>query len=662
MARDRGLWGDVKAAGERVFEAAQERSGRTVVRAEELERVVEAAAQGAVYRKELEYVGWTILNNAALGGSKDLKAESRRTLALKSLNAFISDSNAGRYVELYCGFVFGRGVPKPACRDPLVQEKIDEAWKDRANRRILTSAPKLVEKGRDFCIQATVGLLIFDDGLDGRVRMSLLNFDTIDHAVVHDEDRFRVLYVCCLEKRRYYSYKEGREVEEPGEPRKVYYEVIDAFADDDLDSPEDDEGIRTPSREQMGRGKVLLLTTNKTSEMVFGVPSFKRMLRWYTAYNDVLESFTERMKAAARLYMKASVTGGQSAVERAGLMAVRRASPLGAGVPQIDGPEAGSGMVPGAGEMGVVTGNQSLNYEPFKIDSGASDVAEASPALRSQVSGPWPDAYLGGDPGALAGSQSLELPTTKFVEQEQELWAQPFRTLADRTIKRAVEVGDLDEWREPTEQEQRAIDAGLYEGEVNERGWVERDLSYSFALPNPVQRVMGDFVSAAVATATAVDPNGDFPELSRWLFGFVLAEAFDVDDPQKVVDEVLPLERVRELDEQRRAQQEMAAVGAETAARQAQLETEQLESTTGADGKQHPASNPTGAKVKSDPIEKKVSEAAQGRRERALAAAGPRLHELDEDFEATVGATVAAQLDELASVSLPPDLKNGVGT
>lgn len=653
MARDGGLWQDLKAGGRRVLEVAQERSGTRLVRQDDFERVVEAAADGAVYRKELEYVGWTILNHVP-GGGKELRAESRRTLALKSLNAFISDTNAGRYVELYTGFVFGRGVPKPQARDPEVQKKIDAAWKDRANRRILTSPQKLVEKGRDFCIQSNVFFLFFDDGLDGRVRMSLLNFDSVDHAVVHDEDRFRVLYLVALEKKMRYSFTEGRELPvDEGPPQRVFYEVIDAFAFDDDDHPEDDESIRTPPEGQVGRGKVLHLATNKTSEMVFGVPNFKRFLRWYTAYNEVLESFTDRMKAAARLYMKASVTGGQSAVERAGLMAVRRASPLGAGVPPVEGDPQNPHGFPGRGQLGVVAGNQSLNYEPFKIDSGASDVAAASPSLRSQVSGPWPDAYLGGDPGGLAGQQSLELPTLKFVEQEQELWAQPFRMLADLTIKRAVELGDLDEWREPTEQETRAIEAGLYEDELNERGWVKRDLSYSFALPNPVQRAMGDFVSAAVQVATAVDPNGDFPELSRWLLGFCLAEAFDVDDPQKVVDEILPLERVRELEETRRTQQQMAVAGAEAALevqRQQAQPADQVASSTGADGKQHPPGNLNGARQESAPIEKKVQQAVEvGRRGRARRVAAPLREDAADDFEAIVGSTVAAQLQELAT-------------
>lgn len=270
--------------------------------------------------------------------------------------------------------------------------------------------------------------------------------------------------------------------------------------------------------------------------------------------------------------------------------------------------------MPRAGTLGMLTQNQGVNDEPFKIDSGASDVATAAPVMRGQVAAgaQWPSHYLGGDPGNLAGSQSVELPTLKFIEQEQEIWARPFRTLADRAIQRAVDTGRLDEWRQPTDLEVRAIEGGTYDGEVDDRGRVRRDLSYAFALPSPLQSAMGDIVSAAVQTATAVDPNGDFPELSRWLFTFVLAEAFDVNDPQKVVDEILPLERIREMEEAKRLQ---LAQQEEAARAQAEFQRAELESVTGADGRQHPPDNPYGARKQApNPEDRTVSEAARSRR------------------------------------------------
>ena len=81
-------------------------------------------------------------------------------------------------------------------------------------------------------------------------------------------------------------------------PKRVYYMALDGWDPDEevRDAP------AIPPR-MIGSGKVLHLATNKTSEMAFGVPAFRRLLRWFTAYNEVIESYADRMKAAAKLYM-----------------------------------------------------------------------------------------------------------------------------------------------------------------------------------------------------------------------------------------------------------------------------------------------------------------------------------------------------------------------
>jgi hypothetical protein len=618
----------LSTVGRRVLEAAERATGRTVVESDHLDRVEEAARETPILRRELEYVGWTILNHVG-GQSHELKPEARRTLALKSLNAFLSDPQAGAIVERYVSFVLGRGVPKPQARDAEVQTKIDEAWADRANKRILTSQQALVEKARDYMIQDNVFFLFFDEGMDGKVRMSLLRFDTVEDAVRHEDDRFRILWYYTLEKpQKWNPQKRAYEPVDPnGRPKATYYEAVEAFDEEALDEVAADEGMWTPSEGEMGRGKVLHLAGNKTSEMAFGVPRLKRLLRWFTAYNEILESHADRMKAAARLYMKQTVHGGKSQVERAGLMAVRRSSPLSA--PQsIDGEPTG----PPEGLANVVR-NQGMDFEPFKIDSGAADIAASGPVFQGQVAagGNFPRHYIGGDPGSLAGATSVELPVLKFIELEQELWATPFRKLADLTIARAVETGNLDEWRDPTEEEMQRIADGE-EIETDSRGRVRRDLSYEFALPSPLQRQMLDLVNAAVTTASAVDPNGDFPELSRWLFGFILAEAFDVQDPQRIVDEVMPRARVQQLEAERRAAVTAANAGG----------------AEGADGDRHDEDNPYGARRESRPPEE-VREAAS-RRDRLQRRARPRRRAAEEDFDEIVVGPARTQARALAGV------------
>lgn len=616
---------DLGRIGRRLLETVEDRTGREVIATEERQLLESSRSEARLLRRELQSIGYELLNwdpttgGGALGGN-ELRPEVRKWAAKQALAAWAEDPLAGQSVDLYVSFIFGRGVPRAQAPDAVVQEHLDKAWDDPANQRILTRFDKLIEKGIDLCIQSTVFFTFFDDGEDGMCRVSLLRFDDVDDAIRHDElqpngglgDRFRILYLKARERRVRYDFATGSRMtplterqtaeQDHGLQRHVFYEVWGAFDEDNPVMRIQDEGLTKPTDDRLRPGKVYILAVNKTSEMAFGVPRMRRLVGWYTAYNDMLVSFRDRMKAMASVYMKATAKGTQRDLDRIGQRAVGRASAFGP-ARDVDGDPATPARVPaGPISPGVLTQNDALNYEPFKIDSGAGDVQSAAPIMRSQVTGPWPDGYLSGNAdGSIAGSQSLELPTLKFVEREQELWADLYRAFGKANIDAAVRVGDISEWREPTEKEMQRILAAEEAGEplpfeVNPDGMVKRDLSFDISLPNPLKRAMGDIVSAAVETATAVDPNGENPELSRWLFGYILREAFDEQDPQRIVDEVLPREP---------AEPEQPDVPRDP------VTGEPLEGAVGPDGQQHTADNPAGVPVKApQPEDRNLQEAA----------------------------------------------------
>src|SRR5205085_8368570 len=90
-------------------------------------------------------------------------------------------------------FVFGRGVGLPKCHDEAVQEVVEEAWNDPQNQRILTSTAAQHAKGVDLAIQANLFFLLFT-GADGKIKLSLLNHDSVDLAVPDEENRHRILF------------------------------------------------------------------------------------------------------------------------------------------------------------------------------------------------------------------------------------------------------------------------------------------------------------------------------------------------------------------------------------------------------------------------------------------------------------------------------------
>jgi hypothetical protein len=621
---------DLANAGRRLLETVEERTGREVITSEERQLLESDRSERRRLERTLDFIGFSLWNydpgTAGMPGHPggfELKPQMRRFIAQQARTAWVEDPMLGNSVELYLSFVFGRGVPRPQAHDPEVQKHLDATWNDKSNQRVLTSYDRLLEKGVDLCHQANVFFKFFDGtqpelgagGEDGIVRVSLERFDDVEDVVRHDElaaagrgDRFRILYYRSKERTVRFDFAQGsrtaigNESDPTGTPKTVYFEAWGAFDDDDPVQSQQDDGLRQPPAHMMRPGKIVHLAVNKTSEMAFGVPRMQRYINWASAYNEMLVSFRDRMRAMASVYMKATAKGGQRDLNRLAQMATGRPSLVGG---SRDVEPDGRAPAP-RGTPGILGENESLSYEPFKIDSTAGDVAAAAPVLRGQLGGPWPDSYLSGfAQGAIAGAQSLELPTLKFVEREQELWVLGIlRPLGEASVAKAVEKGYISEWREPTQSELEQVQAADEAGEplpfeANTEGQIKRDLSFEIALPNPLKRAMLDIVSAAQQTATMVDPNGENHELSRWLFATVLAEAFDVSDPMRIVDQVLPRQPKKTPAEEAEEQ----GLDPETGL--------PIEGAIGPDGKRHTADNASGAPVKAPNAEqRKVREAA----------------------------------------------------
>jgi hypothetical protein len=119
----------------------------------------------------------------------------------------MNDPQAGAAVELMNDFVFGRGVPRPRCKDPLVQKVVDDAWDDPDNAEVLTTFEAQLALGVDLAIQSNLFVLSSDDGEDGKVKLSMLRHDDVQGAVPDPEKRHRVLYYIARERALEWDYE-----------------------------------------------------------------------------------------------------------------------------------------------------------------------------------------------------------------------------------------------------------------------------------------------------------------------------------------------------------------------------------------------------------------------------------------------------------------------
>jgi hypothetical protein len=552
----------------RLIQGVEDRTGLTTVPVERLNYLEEAVNELGAVRKELDLLGYTVLDYFG-GRPQDATPQQRRSMAQKARYAWMNDPVAGAAVNKINDFTFGRGVPKPRAKDEEVQKVLDEAWEDHDNQRVLTSFQAQMELSTDLCIQNNLFFLMFDEGEDGKVKLSVLNHDSIENAVTDPENRLRVLWYLAKEKKQKWDYKQDRlDMESQATPPKtVYYQHwknLEVAQDEDREEPLD-----MPEPQKRGEGKVYHLANNKGMEQVFGVPEFQRLLRWISALNSFMEARIDMAKAAAAFIMQRKIKGTPDQLVRMASKALSHGSEIGSSYATAYSEE--TGMVQPPRPASIANVNENASLEPLRIDSGAAAASQDAQMLRAQVSAGtgWTQAYFGDASNSnLATATSLELPILKMIESRQEWFEQVFRWFFDRAIQRAVETGRLSETVEPEpvepavgqEEEQvtgtpgqtpgqapspPSVRPGLQiaaamEDKADAEEETQRDLSYEFSMPSPLRRMMADLVGAIAQIAQVFDPNNTNVNLSRALLTIALGEGLEVADPAELVDQVFP--------------------------------------------------------------------------------------------------------------------------
>lgn len=485
----------------RALERVESVTGFAVVDANEL-RVQEAVSREAYYMaNDLEELGYIAMNYAS-GRPSEPTAASRRKWAQQARVVWLADPLAGAATEMLNEFSLGRGVPRPRAKDKKVQEKIDEAWDDPQNQRVLTSFVAQTKFGNSLSIQSNVFFLLFDDGEDGKVTLSFLNHDTVEGTYTDPENRQRVLFYLATETTDEWDF--GTDSVKLGTTtvtKPLYYEawgaVVEALidrgfkpkdAEDKLveirkqivtgkskgpekpiivEGPHGDK-LELPPPSRWGAGKVYHVAENRDMEMIFGVPRMRRTIRWYTSLNDYMASRVNMMQAASSFIAKKTVKGPPGALERLASKAMRSSSDLRSTIENAINPE---GVKPGPRPGAIASVTDNVNFEPLKLSSGSGEAQTDAQMLRSQISAGdrWPQHYLGDATTAnLATATSIELPVLKHVESRQELLEGVFRWFLDRVISRAVEAKQLDPNTREEEDEAQLVRTVNMNPEVEE--------------------------------------------------------------------------------------------------------------------------------------------------------------------------------------------------
>jgi hypothetical protein len=170
----------------RALERLEETTGQTVVPVERLELLEQGYSDYRTLQREVEDIGWSIMDYVS-GQPQEMTVTARRKVVQRARYVWMNDPQAGAAVELMNDFCFGRGVPRPRAKDKVVQDVIDEAWDDPDNQEVLTTLEAQLALGTDLALQSNVFLLMFDDGADGKVKLSILRHDDVTDIITDPE-------------------------------------------------------------------------------------------------------------------------------------------------------------------------------------------------------------------------------------------------------------------------------------------------------------------------------------------------------------------------------------------------------------------------------------------------------------------------------------------
>lgn len=504
---------------------------------EDAEELREALADARLREREAERLAYEVLSEWPEGlGPRELKAKDRRRYVKQAQEAWERDPQAGAAVDLMNDFSLGRGIPRPRAKNPKVQEVLDEAWDDPDNQLALTSYEAQYAFGTDLTLQSNVFFLAFDDGQDGQVKLGILNHNTVESAVRDPDNRLRVLYYMCRQYREEWDFEKDAP-KKPDVTKKMEVRYHEHWRNVEV-AKDLGTSFKKPPRGKIADGRVYHVAINRRTEQVFGVPTMRRVLRWFSAYNEFMSSRVDIAKAAAAFIMRRKVSGGPNKVMTLAQKVMNQRSELAAKLEEDD-PQAG----PRAAS--ILTENEGVQHEPFNLNTNSSNALQDGQMIQGQVAAGsrFPRSYFGSDPSSLAGATAVELPVLKAVEARQEVIEGVFRWFFDLVIERAQAVGRL-----PTPQDEQQLASPFtgplsryqrYFSEAEEED-PEDDMSYEFSLPSPQRRMMGELVSATANVAKTFDPNGTNIELSRTLLAIALGQGLEVENPSDVVKRIFP--------------------------------------------------------------------------------------------------------------------------
>jgi hypothetical protein len=534
--------------------------GFSLVRESEMGRLQESAVNLGHLKRELEDLGWNLLNMDY--GNRSFAEQSpqeRAKVYTRSVRYYLSDPLVGRNVDMLTDYAVGQGIGMPQTDNARLRQIFAEFWQDPENKAVLTSPEAQREKDRDLQMGGNIFWTAFVNDGDGHVRLSDIASHEIKDIITDKNNRRKTLYYKRITKPAPYNFKTHKyEGEAAAEPQITYYRDWRYQAVEDYRPDTIEEGL------------IFHLAVARVADSKFGFPLTMRILSWVQAYNEFMKARVALTQAAAMFAWKRKVKGNPAEVKTIlQNFADRQFQQAG----QTN--DGGMHAPPPVQYGSVLSTNENVQWDQVKTDTGGANATADGRMIKGQVGAGYgfPLHYQGDIGGAnLATATAMELPVLKMVEAHQMLWMNLMRDIHDFVIEQAIVKGELPAAskgrftkeairkrgynvtlvKEPKQGAAASVGVAaeeLQEGElIDEDGNVlveahaegsAGEYTYKIPMPKILQRQIGETINAMVNTAKAADPYGQNVDLSRWMLHSAL-EVLGEPEPEQVVMKVFP--------------------------------------------------------------------------------------------------------------------------
>ena len=528
----------------------------TVTR-DELDELREAADSYRMLRRELEDVGYYLLN--AKIGDIDLKPVQREKFYRRALKYYLEDPLVLRAVDMQPTYVFGRGLPRPESTNPLVQSAIDKFWDDEDNKLSMTTFKAQFARSIELQLQANIYFVIFET--EEGLKVGTLPHEEVVDIVTDPENRLRPIWY----KRRYqeqiYDFTSGS-YKPAGAPKVMWYQDWKHEAPRGFKPSPGKDGNNA-----IAKGKIFHIKVGSTGEMKFGVPQVQRILDWAKAHNEWMRARVAISKAAAQFAWERKLKTGSDPNR---VMSIARdwASAQHQSLTGATGEWGDNDAMSSPRYASMLTTNEGVEYQ-FKGGSptGSGDAAQDQKMFRSQISAGTglPQHFLGDEGSAnLATATAMNEPVIRMMECVQEMWEDIYRQILDKHL----EVIGLSNKSQPVSVQFTGLteaeswedtpgDVGILDHQQEKYGKSAKfkiingviidatepmDANkpvYKLAFPPILNRDVSSMLSLVIDAVTGLDPAGDNTDLTRWAFKEILKVMGEV-DPDKIVDGIFP--------------------------------------------------------------------------------------------------------------------------